>query len=384
MAERELLDPTLISQEVEYLRRGLQRLIVGQDEAIREILKVYQKSLAGMSSPRKPVGSFLFLGPTGSGKTRIVEAMAKNLTGNERALVKINCAEYCHSHEIAKLIGSPPGYLGHRETHPKLSQAVLNQYQTEKVQLSLVLFDEIEKASGSLWNLLLGILDKATLSLGDNSVVDFSQCIIFLTSNLGAREISSILRPNLGFAAGVEQLRLGGRDTEIASKITHTSEEAARRNFTPEFINRLDKIVVFKPLGPEEFKKILEIELRLFQQRIFDSIGSRSFIFSVSEGVRDYLLREGTDERYGARYLQRAIERLVVNPFSNLVATDQLRGGDVAALEYDPKNNRILFFRDAENVSLQEMANITGGEVVIKSPATSRIPNPKGFKKTRP
>src|SRR2546425_6929594 len=198
---QQLLDPTRSGREAEQLEASLRSKIIGQDQAIRQIVSVYQTFLAGMSSPGRPVGNFLFLGPTGTGKTRAVEATAEALIKNPRAVIKIDCAEFQHSHEIAKLMGSPPGYLGHRETHPLLSQEVLNQHHTDRVKLSFVLFDEIEKASDALWNLLLGILDKAILTLGDNRRVDFSQALIFMTSNLGASEMGSILRPNLGFAA---------------------------------------------------------------------------------------------------------------------------------------------------------------------------------------
>src|SRR6201998_2696724 len=192
--------------------------------------------LTGMTPPGRPIGNFLFLGPTGSGKTRIVEATAEALIKNPRAVIKIDCAEFQHSHEIAKLIGSPPGYLGHRETHPLLSQEVLNQYHTDKVKISFVLFDEIEKASDALWNLLLGVLDKATLTLGDNRRVDFSRAMIFMTSNLGATEMSSILRPNLGFAASDMERRTssGVADDNLNSKVARAGVEAARRKFTPE------------------------------------------------------------------------------------------------------------------------------------------------------
>src|SRR6476620_7832316 len=196
-----VLDPTLTGRDAEDVESSLRRKIVGQDEAIEQIVNIYQTYLAGMISPGRPIGNFLFLGPTGSGKTGLVEAAAETLAGDGRAVIKIDCAEFQHSHEIAKLIGSPPGYLGHRETHPLLSQEVLNQYHTDKMKLSFVLFDEIEKASDALWNLLLGVLDKATLTLGDNRRVDFSRALIFMTSNLGAAEVGSILRPNLGFAA---------------------------------------------------------------------------------------------------------------------------------------------------------------------------------------
>src|SRR5438270_3961080 len=205
------LNPAQTGRDAEKLELDLRKRIVGQDEAIQQIINIYQTHLAGMSSPGRPIGNLLCLGPTGSGKARLVESTAEALVGGSRAVVKIDCAEFQHSHEIAKLIGSPPGYLGHRETRALLSQEALNQYHTDKVKLSFVLFDEIEKASDAVWNLLLGILDKATLTLGDNRRVDFSRAMIFMTSNLGSSEMSSLLRPNLGFAASeVERQRAGG------------------------------------------------------------------------------------------------------------------------------------------------------------------------------
>ena len=370
----QLLDPTRTGREAETLERDLRRLIVGQDEAVRQIVNVYQMYLTGMSSPGRPVGSFLFLGPTGSGKTRIVEATAESLLGNPRAVIKIDCAEFQHSHEIAKLIGSPPGYLGHRETHPLLSQEVLSQYHTEKVKISFVLFDEIEKASDALWNLLLGILDKATLTLGDNRRVDFSHAMIFLTSNLGAGQMSSILNPKLGFVVKPEHGNEAIGDGKLAAKVARAGEEAARRKFTPEFINRLDKIVVFQPMGEQELRRILDLELSLLQQRIFDSTGANGFMFSASAAARDYLLREGTDVKYGARHLKRAIERLVVQPMSNLVATEQLRGGDCVLVEYDPQINRMLFFKQDENIALQKLAEMTGANIALPAAAAGGAP----------
>src|SRR5215471_3335603 len=197
----ELLDPDQIGREARGLAADLRRRIVGQEEAIQQVVSAYQTYLAGLSVPGRPIANYLFLGPTGSGKTRLVESMAESLLGQPDSVITVDCAEFQHSHEISKLIGSPPGYLGHRETQPALSQEILDQYRTERADLSLVLFDEIEKASDALWNLLLGILDKATLTLGDNRRVDFSKVLIFLTSNLGASEISSILSPRFGFSS---------------------------------------------------------------------------------------------------------------------------------------------------------------------------------------
>ena len=361
------LDPTRTGREAEALEGSLNRMIVGQDEAIQQIVNIYQMYLTGMTPPSRPIGNFLFLGPTGSGKTRIVEATSEALVKNPRAVIKIDCAEFQHSHEIAKLIGSPPGYLGHRETHPLLSQEVLNQYHTETCKLSFVLFDEIEKASDALWNLLLGILDKGTLTLGDNRKVDFSRALIFMTSNLGASEMSALMTPRLGFNAGeaARNAQNGTVDEKMTGKINRSGVDAARRKFTPEFINRLDKIVTFKPLGSAELKKILDIELNMVQQRIFNTAPEKSFVFKASDGAREFLLKEGTDLKYGARHLKRAIERLLVQPMSNLIATDQVRGGDCVFVDFSSDRNALSFVKEAEGLAVHAMADLVDRSISI-------------------
>jgi len=363
-----LLDPTKTGREAEKLDAALRRNIVGQEEAIEQIVSIYQTYLAGMTSPGRPIGNFLFLGPTGSGKTRLVEVTAEALVGDARAVVKIDCAEFQHSHEIAKLIGSPPGYLGHRETHPLLSQEVLNQYH-DKVKLSFVLFDEIEKASDALWNLLLGILDKATLTLGDNRRVDFSRAMIFMTSNLGATEMNSILRPNLGFAASEaeHQVQAGTLSEAVNEKVSRAGVEAARRKFTPEFMNRIDKTVVFRPLGQAELRKILDLELNMVQQRIFNSPSGSPFVFTLTDAAKDLLLEEGTDVKYGARHLKRAIERTLVQPLSNLIATEQIRGGDLIQVDCDTELRRLTFCKQAEDMPASAMAQMV--DWAVMSPA---------------
>jgi ATP-dependent Clp protease ATP-binding subunit ClpA len=367
-----LLNPALTGFDAEKLDSDLRKRIVGQDDAVRQIINVYQTHLAGMSSPGRPIGNLLFLGPTGSGKTRLVEATAESLVGDARAVIKIDCAEFQHSHEIAKLIGSPPGYLGHRETHPLLSQEVLNQYHTERVRLSFVLFDEIEKASDALWNLLLGILDKATLTLGDNRRVDFSRALIFMTSNLGAAEMGSILRPNLGFAAGEDERKsaAGIVDEKLTTKVARAGVEAARRKFTPEFMNRIDKVVVFHPLGEPELRKILNIELNIVQQRVFHGANAAPFVFTVTDEAKDFLLKEGTDMKYGARHLKRAVDRSLVHPMSNLIATGQVRGGDLLRIDLDTETNGLTFFKDAEDMPTHVMARLVD---------TSIAPPPETF-----
>ena len=360
------LDPNQTGREAQSLETTLQRLIVGQNEAIEQIVNIYQMHVTGLNAPGRPVGNFLFLGPTGSGKTRIVEATAEGLSGNPKAIIKIDCAEFQHSHEIAKLIGSPPGYLGHRETHPLLSQEVLNAHHTDGVKLSFLLFDEIEKASDALWNLLLGILDKATLTLGDNRKVDFSRALIFMTSNLGASEMSSILSPKMGFAAVTQTEPRDPRDAKTGAKITQSATDAARRKFTPEFLNRLDKIVVFKHLGEAELRRILDLELHFVQQRIFQSSnGDRSFVFTLSPPAKDHLLVAGTDTKYGARHLKRAIERLLVQPLSNLIATQQVRAGDWVKVDLDSNAQSMTFTREAEALPIHAMAELAGTSSVL-------------------
>jgi ATP-dependent Clp protease ATP-binding subunit ClpB len=370
------LDPSQTGNEAEKLHGDLRKLVVGQEEAVSQIVNIYQTFRSGMTSPGRPIGNFLFLGPTGTGKTRLVEAAAESLVGDARAVLKIDCAEFQHSHEIAKLIGSPPGYLGHRETHPLLSQEVLNQYHTDKVKISFVLFDEIEKASDALWNLLLGVLDKATLTLGDNRRVDFSKAMIFMTSNLGASEMGSLLRPNVGFATSeTERRRITGEcDEALDAKIARAGVEAARRKFTPEFMNRIDKVVVFRSLGSEQLGKILSLELNLLQQRIFSSASMTPFVFNVTAGAREFLLREGTDMKYGARHLKRAIERNLVHPLSNLIASDQIHAGDLVRVDFDPALGHLDFVKEAEQMPTYAMVQMAASAPAAQSAAASATP----------
>ena len=350
------LDPTRRSDDLQEFETALRHKIVGQDQAVEKVAGIYQMFLAGLNPPGRPVGNLLFLGPTGSGKTRVVEAMAESLFGDPRACIKIDCAEFQHSHEIAKLIGSPPGYLGHRETHPLLTQEALNHWHTEKLKLSILLFDEIEKASDSLWQLLLGILDKATLTLGDNRRVDLSQCVIVMTSNLGAYEVNQLISGSMGFAQKPAQM-----DTELDDKIDRTAVEAARRKFSPEFINRIDKIVVFHTLRTEHLEQILELELGMVQQRILQATEDHQFVFSCSVPVKQFLIREGTDLKYGARHLKRAIERHIVLPLANLVATGQVHLGDFIRIDLDTIG-KMTFVKKAEGALVPFLRERNGPE----------------------
>jgi len=330
------LDAKQRCDEANWFEKKLFNRVVAQDDAVLALSQLYQIFLAKMALPGKPLGAMLFLGPTGSGKTHSIEAAAEVLFGNPQAVVKIDCAEFQHSHEISKLIGSPPGYLGHRETAPMLTQENLDRFHTPETNLTLVLFDEIEKASDALWQLLLGILDKATLTLGDNRRVDFSNCIVILTSNLGAREMSEITEGKLGFA-----LR-AAPSQELDAKLEKIGIEAARRKFSPEFMNRLDKVVVFRSLTEEALRRILELEIERVQCRILET-GCIRFLLSCSDEVKDFLLIEGFDRRYGARPLKRAIERHLVIPLSNLIATEQIVWGDFVRVDFDERSCELRF-----------------------------------------
>jgi ATP-dependent Clp protease ATP-binding subunit ClpB len=339
---RQELDTKKRSSTSRHFEDALRQKIVGQDEAVQALVELYQVFSAGLHAPDRPVGNLLFLGPTGSGKTRIVEAAAEILFGDSRALIKVDCAEFQHSHEIAKLIGSPPGYLGHRETHPLITQEALAASHRGELKLSFLLFDEIEKASDALWQLLLGILDKATLTLGDNRRVDLSQTVIFLTSNLGGGEITELMQGGMGFIQPKDMPARG-----LNEKVERTAVEAARRKFSPEFMNRLDKVVVFHPLKRQELDEVLDIELGQVQKRLLGRTTSH-FQFRITNEGRQFLLQEGTDQRYGARHLKRAIERYVVCPIARLLATAQVRSGDVLLIDRYSGEEGLVFLRDTE------------------------------------
>src|SRR6202158_1052267 len=355
------LDPSKRSPDTVDFQSALRSKIVGQEAGAPAVVARYRVFRAGLNSPGRPVGNLLFLGPTGSGKTRMVEAAAEILFGEARAVIKIDCAEFQHSHAIAKLIGSPPGYLGHRETHPLLTQETLAANYRDDLKLSFLLFDEIEKASDALWQLLLGMLDKATLTLGDNRKVDLSQTVIFLTSNLGGGEIAELMQGGMGFIQPTDKPIVG-----LDEKVERTAVEAARRKFSPEFMNRLDKVVVFHPLRREQLQEVLDIELGRVQQRVLDTAKGQ-FLFRVTEAGRDFLLREGTDQRYGARHLKRAIERHVVYPLANLLATDQVNLGDLVRIDWNESHDGLTFVREGEGALVQSASQRAAGAAAAEA-----------------
>lgn len=368
---RTVLDPTIAGKDSAALDATLHDMVVGQDEALREIVAVHQMYVAGLCAQGRPIANFLFLGPTGSGKTRTVEALAEALLQNSRAVIKIDCAEFRNHHEIAKLIGSPPGYVGHAETHALLTQEAIDQYHTQEIKIGIILFDEIEKASDSLWNLLLGILDKATLTLGNNRKVDFSRAMIFMTSNLGANEMAALVSPKMGFNTMFNNSGQDLNDEQMEKKISRSGVDAARRKFTPEFMNRIDKVVVFKPLGQNALRRILDLELRQVQQRIVLSPSGKTFVFTVSETGKTFLLSEGTDLKSGARHLKRSIEQFLVHPLSNLMATCQVNAGDCINADFDAEHGCFLFTKEAEGLEVDAMSTMMAEN--FRTPALAAV-----------
>lgn len=300
----------------------LSRKVVGQPTAMQYIVPYIQMHQAGLSPEGRPVGIFLLLGPTGTGKTRTVEALAEVLHDTDKKVLKIDCGEFQTDHEVAKLIGAPPGYLGHRETQPVLTQEKLQGATSADCPLSLVLFDEIEKAAPALSTLLLGILDRATLTLGDNSVVNFEQSLIFLTSNLGAREMMKEMRPDLGFQGVTNR-----NASELAGKLESIGLAAIRRRFSPEFVNRLDVVVTYQPLDTDALGQILNQHIVDLQQHVNTRLGNRSFEIDVTEDARGFLLEKGTSTEYGARELKRTIHRHLTQPLAAMVATGAIEPG---------------------------------------------------------
>lgn len=334
--ESDLLKPDCLGSELESFRESLANKVIGQSPAVEAVTQAFQIYRAGLASSERPLGSFLFLGPTGTGKTNLVESIAETCFGDRKAMLKIDCAEFSHSHEIARLIGSPPGYLGHQETNPYLSTANVTRHQTPECPFTLILFDEIEKANDALWQLLLGMLDKGRLTLGTNKEVDLSRCFIFLTSNIGSRSVSDILAPSMGFVREA---------SESAEKLDQRIEDAvlwsAKRTFAPEFLNRLDHKVVFQRLTTPELSRILDLELRKIEKRL--SQRGEPIEFTYTDRAIARILEEGTDPELGARPLKRILEQRLVFPLARLYASDQLRGGEHVWVDWHEDAEEIEF-----------------------------------------
>ncbi|MCX6622698.1 MAG: AAA family ATPase [Acidobacteria bacterium] len=332
--------PIRRNSRTDVLKTAKERLI-GQDpalEALNRYIEIYQ---AGLMPEGRPAGVFLLLGPTGTGKTHTVEVLAEALHGSTRNLLRVDCAEFQMEHEVAKLIGAPPGYLGHRETHALLNQTRINAVASEHSDLSIVLFDEIEKAAPSLIRLLLGILDRASVRLGDNSTVSFERCLIFLTSNLGARQMMRELDGALGLGP-----KEAANSADQARRLERQAVRAMKRHFSPEFVNRIDSVFTYQPLAPAAFGKILDLQIRAIQDRIRIKLGERAFWIQLTPQFRRFLLEQGTSLEYGARELKRVIQRHVLEPIAEATVGGRIPPDSTVTVHLSEEGSRLEIEQD--------------------------------------
>jgi ATP-dependent Clp protease ATP-binding subunit ClpB len=310
----------LLEGEIEkllHLDQELHRRVVGQDEAVEAVSEAVIRARSGLKDPNRPIGSFIFLGPTGVGKTELARALAESLFDDERAMVRVDMSEYQERHTVARLIGAPPGYVGFEEGG-QLTEAVRRR------PYSVILFDEIEKAYQDAFNVMLQILDDGRLTDGQGRTVDFKNAIVIMTSNVGSPRI-------LDYRGA-----FGGHDYE---RMKEAVLEEMRRHFRPEFLNRVDEVIVFHALSEEHLGKILEIQLARLQARLQD----RHIGIELDDAARKFLARAGYDPAYGARPLKRAIQREIETPLARLVLEGQVRDGQQVAVSLDDTKGKLAF-----------------------------------------
>jgi ATP-dependent Clp protease ATP-binding subunit ClpA len=335
----------------------LSEKIIGQETAISGIASTVKTYQAGLAPSGRPAGVFLLLGPTGTGKTRTVEALAEILHGSQSRVVKVvDCGEYQTDHEVAKLIGAPPGYLGHRETRPILTQDRLREATSQFCDLSVVLFDEIEKAAPTISRLLLGVLDKATLRLGDNTEVNFEKSLIFLTSNLGAREMMKELQPELGFRPAAKS-----ESSNLTQRLEAIALNAVRRMYSPEFVNRLDAVITYQPLDSEALTLILDQQISDLQKHVNSRLGNKCFSIEISPETRHFLLSKGTSPEYGARELKRSIHKYLTQPLATLVIESRIQPGSTVHVSLNESSDALEF----DTTPMQRPAAVTLPQVLI-------------------
>lgn len=333
------LDPSRRCSDAVEFETELRRRVIGQEEAVIKTTETLQRFMAGLNDPTHPVGNILLLGPTGTGKTHLVESICEIMFGSTKGMIRIDCAEFQQSHETAKILGAPPGYVGHNDSVSQITQKKLDSTHTETTKLSIILFDEIEKAHQNFWELLLGILDRARLTDNRGSVIDFTNTLIFMTSNLGAREVIKAMDGDIGFM---------GISSVSDDRVKKISGDAAAKRFSPEFMNRLDQVITFHHLTPEDLGVILDIESGLIQKRILDSERTPKFVFTFSDEVKAFLIKEGTSAKYGARYLKRTLDKLVVDPLSTFVLTNQVALGDL--VEVSLVGDKLMFQKSQQEL----------------------------------
>ena len=303
------------NEKLKNLEKTLHERVIGQDEAVSAVAKAIKRGRVGLKDPNRPIGSFMFLGPTGVGKTELSKALAENLFGDENAIIRIDMSEYMESHSTSKMIGSPPGYVGFDE----------GGGLTEKIRrkpYSVILFDEVEKAHPDVLNMLLQILDDGRLTDSHGRTVNFKNCVIIMTSNIGARLITD--KKTLGFSAGKD-------NNENQKEYENTKKEVMselKKEFKPEFLNRIDEVIVFHKLTENELGQIVDIMLK----QIKDRISERNIKLEIDSKAKELIIKKGTDTNYGARPLRRAIQNMIEDKLAEEILDGNLKSGDIAKI----------------------------------------------------
>ena len=314
------------SERLLHLEEELHKRVIGQEEAVHAVAKAIRRARAGMKDPRRPIGSFLFLGSTGVGKTELAKALAECLFGSDKSLIRFDMSEYMEKHEVSRLVGAPPGYVGYEEGGQLTDQVRRNPY-------SVILFDEVEKAHAEFFNILLQVLDDGRLTDGQGRTVDFTNCVIIMTSNLGSMHLKDQMK-QLGFKTDE-----GKEKTE--EDFEHTKEvilSDVKRAFRPEFINRIDEIIVFRPLSEENLKSIVKLLLKKVQEKL----DQFHLMMDVSEKAEAHLIRNGSDFEYGARPLKRTIQKEIEDPLAELILQGAFK--DKKTVHVDEKDEKELTF----------------------------------------
>ena len=311
------------------LEKELHKRVIGQEEAVKAVAQAVKRGRVGLKDPNRPIGSFLFLGPTGVGKTELSKALAEAVFGSEQAMIRVDMSEYMEKHSVSKMIGSPPGYVGYDEGGQLSEKVRRNPY-------SVLLFDEIEKAHPDVFNILLQVLDDGHITDAHGRKVDFKQTIIIMTSNVGAQ---AIIEPKkLGFMSQ-------DNEKQDYERMKSGVMEEVRRLFKPEFLNRIDEIMVFHPLKKPEIRKIVNILLKNLEKRCAEQMGIQ---LKITDSVRDYLAESGFDSKYGARPLRRAIQNKLEDPMANEILEGRIRTGDTVKVQLHQKKICFIPVRDTE------------------------------------
>ena len=311
------------SERLKKLDKTLEKRVIGQEEAIQALSKAVKRGRVGLKDPARPIGSFLFLGPTGVGKTELSKALAEALFGNEEDMIRVDMSEYMEKHSVSKMIGSPPGYVGHEDGGQLSEKVRRNPY-------SVILFDEIEKAHPDVFNILLQVLDDGHITDAHGRKVDFKQTIIIMTSNAGAQ---AIVEPKqLGFISQKDEKK----DYE---KMKSGVMEEVRRLFKPEFLNRIDEIMVFHTLNKEEIRKIVLLLLKSLEKRCEEQMDIH---LNVTNSAVDYIAEAGFDAKYGARPLRRAIQSKIEDRLANELLEGKIKRGDIVQVQYRNKEIRFI------------------------------------------